>query len=848
MGGAAIDFIEGRLGPDTVFGGAGDDRIHGGRSDTFLDNAGNRLSGGDGNDLVGGATGDDYIEGNAGSDYMWGYDGADTLVGGADRDTLIGQRGADTFVFNVSPGSLNFDSIHDFESGVDKIELDARVMSALGASGTFSVGDERFYAAFGATGGHDADDRLIYDMRDGSLYYDPDGSGSAAALVIANLLVPRASPDVSSPAHLAASDIVVVNAAPGTSSNGTSGADSLVGTAADDTLQGFAGNDTLNGLGGNDRLAGGEGDDSLIGGGGADTLVGGPGTDTLDGGSGDDWYFGLDAGERIIDAGGHDSIVATATFSLAAEGLFEDLYLDAAAGAANGTGNNAVNYIAGNADQNMLSGMGGADTLFGGAGDDTLLGGAGDDELTGGEGIDVLDGGLGRDYLAGAWSEKDIFVFSAAPGEANADVIALFDRGWDEVHLDAAVMPALGPSGEFGFNDVRFYAAAGATSGHDADDRVVYDTSTARLYYDADGSGSGAAQLIAITPNFGPSDITVINGGSAGLAINGTSGNDTLDGTGGDDTINGLAGNDEIRALPGDDLVDGGEGNDWIWAQEGDDVLIGGAGNDELIGEHGSDTVRGGDGDDLVWIWTADLEHDSIDGGAGADTVNFNRLVHFSGVVIDLGAGTVTGGGQAGAGSASLTNVENILATQHEDRIVGSAAGNVLDGYDANDTLEGLGGDDTLYGSYSDDLLMGGVGNDVLDGGYETDTLTGGAGADDFAFTIWPQEADAITDFASGLDELRFQKRLRFFTRIGASTFSAGDRRFHAAAGATVGQDADDRVIYNTTTGEVYYGRRTAPGLRRRDSFARLGSGATLAASDIGVDNGIPDQGIDRGG
>jgi hypothetical protein len=42
---------------------------------------------------------------------------------------------------------------------------------------------------------------------------------------------------------------------------------------------------------------------------------------------------------------------------------------------------------------------------------------------------------------------------------------------------------------------------------------VVYDTSTGALYYDADGSGAGAAQLIATfttTPALAATDIYVI--------------------------------------------------------------------------------------------------------------------------------------------------------------------------------------------------------------------------------------------------------------------------------------------------------------------------------------------------
>jgi Ca2+-binding RTX toxin-like protein len=840
------DFVTGESGADTIFGGAGNDSIYGGRHSDFLDSAGNRLFGGDGNDGIVGGTGDDYIEGNAGGDGVHGYDGSDTLVGGIDHDTYTGGRGADTFVFDVAPGIGNYDSWQDFESGVDTIELDAQVMPGLGASGTLTVNDGRFYAAFGAREGHDADDRIIYDLAQGWLYYDADGIGGAAAQLIANLSIPSGGD-----AYLVATDIVVVNAAPGTSGNGTQGNDSLAGTAADDTLQGFGGNDTLNGLDGNDELAGGDGSDSLVGGAGSDSLAGGSGSDTLDGGTGDDRYLGLDATDTVVDAGGRDAIVATGSFTLGS-GPVEDLYLAVAAGAANGTGNAAANYLSGNSDENVLSGLDGNDTLFGADGDDTLLGGTGNDTLTGGEGSNVLDGGIGMDWLVSTFNHEDRFTFSAAPGAANADAIISFEGGIDQIVIDGSAMSAIGPSGDWNTNDVRFYAAAGATSGHDADDRLIYDTSSRQLYYDADGSGAGASQLLTFVGLFFggqlfASDISVVNGSASGLVINGTAGNDNLDGSAGNDTINAFGGDDHVNARDGHDQVDGGEGNDRLWGgdDDGADLLIGGAGNDQLVGQAGDDTLLGGDGDDTFQGGVAasgQFGNDSLDGGAGIDTLSFAISSTFSGMTIDLGAGTLTGGGANGSGSASLSGIENVFAGGAADRITGSAVANAIDGYDGDDTIDGGAGDDTLYGNSREDMVVGGLGNDVVDGGSESDTLTGGAGADDFAFTTWPFESvDTITDFASGLDELRFDGFT--FIRIGGSDFSAGDGRFHAAAGATSGHDADDRVIFNTSTGEVFYDADGA-GSEAAHLVARLEAGASLVASDIGVDNGIPDQQI----
>jgi Ca2+-binding RTX toxin-like protein len=487
--------------------------------------------------------------------------------------------------------------------------------------------------------------------------------------------------------------------------------------------------------------------------------------------------------------------------------------------------------------------------LNAGAGNDTLTGGAADDVLEGAAGNDLIAGGGDNDFLIGG-TGNDRFLFDVAPGAANSDFIHDFASGSDKIVLDGRVHAGIGQSGNFADGDARFAANSSGTA-QDASDRVIYNTSTGEIWYDADGNGAGAAQLIADlegTPALTATDIEIVNGSASGQVINGTAGNDALSGTAGDDTINGFGGDDFVDARDGNDRVDGGEGNDRLWGgdDEGDDLLIGGAGNDQLVGQAGNDTLLGGDGDDTFQGGVAasgQFGNDSLDGGAGIDTLSFSISSTFSGMTIDLGAGTLTGGGANGSGSASLSGIENVFAGGAADRITGSAVANVIDGHDGADTIDGGAGDDTLYGNSREDIVVGGLGNDVVDGGHESDTLTGGAGADDFAFTTWPFDSvDTITDFASGLDELRFDGFA--FIRIGGSDFSAGDGRFHAAAGATSGHDADDRVIFNTTTREVFYDG-DGSGSGASQLVARLQAGAMLVAGDIGVDNGIPDQQID---
>ena len=113
-------------------------------------------------------------------------------------------------------------------------------------------------------------------------------------------------------------------------------------------------------------------------------------------------------------------------------------------------------------------------TLIGSAHNDTISGGTGNDILTGGGGIDV-------------------FLFNTKPTSTNHDTIADFVHGTDILQFSKAVFNTISS-----WNSNAFWSGAGVNAGHDSSDRIVYNTTTGNLYYDADGSGSGAAALVAL--------------------------------------------------------------------------------------------------------------------------------------------------------------------------------------------------------------------------------------------------------------------------------------------------------------------------------------------------------------
>jgi Ca2+-binding RTX toxin-like protein len=161
------DFVSSLDGNDLLAGMNGNDNLQAGAGDDTAD-------GGNGNDGIMGQDGNDKLFGGAGVDTVNGGNGNDVVNGGLANDTLIGGPGFDTFVFDT-PLAGNLDTIDDFSSFFDTIQLDDAVFSALPVGALAAAAFQPVPFAV------DLDDRIMYDFGTGFISYDPTGSLFGAA-------------------------------------------------------------------------------------------------------------------------------------------------------------------------------------------------------------------------------------------------------------------------------------------------------------------------------------------------------------------------------------------------------------------------------------------------------------------------------------------------------------------------------------------------------------------------------------------------------------------------------------------------------------------------------------------
>ncbi|MDY6983046.1 MAG: hypothetical protein SV422_08160, partial [Pseudomonadota bacterium] len=757
------------------------------------------LVGGSSNDLIEGLAGNDSISGLDGDDTLSGGSGNDTLTGGIGADSFVF-----SFSFNLL---FNTDVITDFStSDGDKIMLGGVLFSAFSNDGLLPASrfregthalDADDFLIYDSSNGY-----LYYDF-DGSGLFPKfhlatlQGSPSLTHehFVFASTVV-EGTGDGETIDGSAADDII--NGLEGNDTirgldgndilDGGVGQDSLSGGDGDDTLDGGAGNDILDGGSGNDtatylsassavvadldagtatggagtdtlssienlvgsafadELTGNSGANTLYGNSGNDTLDGGAGVDSLVGGLGNDLYYVDNADDVVVELSGEgtDTIVSSA----ASFNLPDHVEVGKIAGSSGGTlhGTASVNSLYGSTGADTLygaggndvlygdgdgndTGAGGNDLLYGGDGDDsirgqmgndtiygeagndillgdsndtnhggndTIYGGAGNDTINGGVGNDVIYGGDGIDSLAGG-EGADTFIFDTTPSLAsNYDEISDFVSGTDKIVLSSAIYSAFQTTGAL--------TAVSYRVDDDGTDPFILNADGYFYYYPEGESTATPLKFAKVVGGVNAADIVIVAN-----TIDGDSSNQSLTGTAGMDVINGFAGNDTLN---------GGAHHD---------SLIGGDGNDNLIGGSGDDTLNGGSG------------NDTLDGGDGTDRASYAGATSAVNVSLAIGGAQNTDG----AGTDTLSNIEDLLGSDHND---------------------------TLIGNDSHNHLYGGAGNDVLDGGKGADNLVGGNGSDIFRLSSElvsdPQQgSDTIEDFDVGNDKIALDNAI--FTVLG---------------------------------------------------------------------------------
>ncbi|WP_225774665.1 putative Ig domain-containing protein [Pseudomonas sp. Marseille-Q5115] len=709
-----------------------------------------------GDDTLVGTTGNDTIKGLAGNDNISGGAGNDTLDGGAGVDTLTGGAGADTFVIasrldsyrNYNTGGVTrVDTITDFATGQDRIDL-----SALGITGLGDGRNGTVYLSLNAAG----DKTYVKSL-------EVDASGNRFELALSgNLLNTLKATDFVFAGVTPVNHAPVV-AAPLADQNATETSPfSYVIPAGAFT---DADNDTL-------------------------TF-----TATLADGSALPAWLKFDAATRTFsgtpdsNAAGNFNVIVTAndgkagivtdTFALAVKDTPDTTPIKTL------TGTSGKDTLTGTAANEQLLGLAGADTLNGGAGNDILVGGAGIDKLTGGAGADIFRfttltdsyrtsstsysdtitdfvvgvdkidlSGLGYTGLGNGYNGTLFLQYSSS---SNTTYIKNYEPDASGKRLELGVTGNLLntlKASDFIFNSTpsvnhapvlatpladqtakettafSYTIPAGAFT--DADNDAL--TFTATL---ADGSAlpawlkfDAATRTFSGTPDSnaaGNFNVTVTaNDGKAGTV------SDTF----------ALA----VQDTPAS-------------ANHAPVVAVPLADQNATETSPFSYTIPAGaftDADNDTLTFTATL----ADGSALPAWLKFDAATRtFSGTPDSNAAGSFNVIVTANDGKAGIVTDTFALAVKDTPD---TTPIKTLTGTSGKDTLTGTAANEQLLGLAGADTLNGGAGNDILVGGAGIDKLTGGAGADIFRFTTLTDSyrtsstsySDTITDFVVGVDKI----------------------------------------------------------------------------------------------
>jgi Ca2+-binding RTX toxin-like protein len=376
--------------------------------------------------------------------------------------------------------------------------------------------------------------------------------------------------------------------------------------------------------------------------------------------------------------GGNDSLTATASVQVEAQGGTGDDHIDLRAATFDGgdlspnmqfcCSTNAVS--GGDGNDTVLAGPN--DTLISGNdGNDTLTGGPGDDLINGGTGLDTIAGAAGDDYLSGG----DVFVVS--PFSSTSDGADSIDGGLGSdtasyagrtigVSVDLKVAGGQGQANENdtftsvenvdggnGDDTLTGNDASNIIWGNDGKDLIAGGRAFDEVHggRDADsiqmagdvtpdlidcGRGFSSNTVGGVTTKGADADVTKMdyldylstgadcetvtrNIAPARAPQLGTGDHDRIVGDGNRDLLIGLDGDDTLIGLNDSDELQGGFGTDRLFGGAGPDDLQGGYGNDGIIAGNGNDTITGGPGRDYLM---GNAGVDTILGGEGVDRMD----------------------------------------------------------------------------------------------------------------------------------------------------------------------------------------------------------------------------------
>lgn len=518
-----------------------DDRI-----DRFIGTSdNNHFWGQGGGDVFNGGGGDDTLDGGNDGDMLYGEDGDDVLIGGSGQDYLDGGAGVDTVVYTASSVGVTVDLENGTARGGDadgpvqivgrgttiRHDIIVDVENAVG-----SLHDDHLIGTNGENNlsGGAGDDVLSggggADLLDGGAGSDTADYANATRGVKLNMTNGKTAGDT----YVSIENI-----------SGSGFNDRIKGDGSDNVLTGQGGNDTLKGGNGDDILLGDFAD--------AADAIPQPGLGTGYATLGPDATnnsietafdisdnFSLTEDPDIFDSttvlhttvnatgngqGGYYSIdlAAGTVLTIDIDGIADPNVHDSWVRLLDGEGNIVTQNDDGGGDPGSTSNRD-SSTVFVVEETGTYFivegswspdapegwsesvpegstyelnvsvefppapaqpGEAGADVLRGGRGNDLLDGGLMADTLIGGKGD-DFFRFSTELGADNIDEIRDFDAASDTILLDSAIFSDAGEIGVLDFG--AFHSSASGTA-LDGADRIVYNTDSGALSYDADGLG-----------------------------------------------------------------------------------------------------------------------------------------------------------------------------------------------------------------------------------------------------------------------------------------------------------------------------------------------------------------------